>query len=129
MIEDFSSKFSALMERTTIKSPLVTAVEEDYASAFYKRLVEWINEFDARLDQTMEVGVRLVSFGHTMIFHLEQMGYDNPSLVWFAGVTEDGKPVELIQHVTQISILLMALPRTDPSKPKARIGFKSAEGE
>jgi hypothetical protein len=31
--------------------------------------------------------------------------------------------VELIQHVSQISILLQTLPRKDPSKAKQPIGF------
>jgi hypothetical protein len=41
------------------------------------------------------------------------------------GVTEDGNPVQLIQHVSQISVLLMKLPRKDTSKPKQPFGFAS----
>jgi hypothetical protein len=37
---------------------------------------------------------------------------------------ENGDPVELIQHVSQISILLMKLKRSDPEAPKRPIGFK-----
>ena len=81
-------------------SPLVTAVQENYASEFHKRLVEWINTFDAALDQAHEVGVRLVSFGQTVVFYLHDIGYWNPSLISFQGFTEDGSPVELIQHVS-----------------------------
>ena len=104
-------------------SPPANAVEENRASSFRERLVEWINGFDAALDQTQEVGVRLVSFGQTVVFRLTSVGYYDPSLISFKGVTEDRNPVELIQHVSQISILLMALPRKDPSQPKRPIGF------
>ncbi len=38
-------------------NPLVTAVEANYASEFYKRLMKWITDFDATLDQAHEVGV------------------------------------------------------------------------
>jgi hypothetical protein len=104
-------------------NPLVVAAEQNLASEFYKRLVQWINDFDATLDEEHEVGVRLVSFGQTVIFHLDNIGFWNPSLIRFYGVTDDGSPVELIQHVNQISVLLMKLPRKDPSQPKRRLGF------
>jgi len=97
--------------------------EQNQASDFYERLVEWINDFDSGLDHEHEVGVRLVSFGQTVIFHLEDIGYDDPSLITFYGHTEQGDPVELIQHVSQISILLMQMKRADPTQPKKPIGF------
>ncbi len=109
----------------TIRNPLIENMEDNYASSFHNRLKEWISEFDDSLDQAHEVGVRLVSFGQTVVFHLEGMGYYNPSLISFHGHTEDGNPVELIQHVSQISLLLTKLQRKDPSSPKKPIGFAS----
>jgi len=106
-------------------SPFITNMEANYASEFYKRLVDWIKNFDANLDQTHEVGVRLVNFGQTVTFHLEDMSYWNPSLISFTGRKEDGQPVELIQHVSQISILLTSLPRENPNQPKSPIGFSA----
>jgi hypothetical protein len=93
------------------------------ASEFYRRLVDWINNFDANLDQEHEVGVRLVNFGQSVTFHLQNLGFRNPSLISFHGITEQDEPVELIQHVSQISILLMRMKRQDASKPKRPIGF------
>ena len=101
----------------------VVNAEQGIASQFHKRLVEWINKFDKSLDNEHEVGVRLINFGPAMTFHLEGMGYHNPFLISFSGFTEEGQPVELIQHVNQINILLMKLPRKDPSQPKKPIGF------
>jgi hypothetical protein len=97
--------------------------EDGLASEFHKRLMKWINDFDSSLDEEHEVGVRLVNFGQSIVFHLNDMGYWNPFLISFSGITENGQPVELIQHVNQISILLMKLPRRDPEKPKKPIGF------
>jgi hypothetical protein len=91
------------------------------ASEFYKRLLEWIADFDKDLDDEHEVGVRLVTFGQTVVFHLEGMGYCNPSLISFHGHAQNGDPVELIQHVSQISILLTKMKRQDPTQPK--MGF------
>jgi hypothetical protein len=103
--------------------------ERNLATQFYDYLVEWINDFDSKLDQAHEVGVRLVNFGQSITFHLEAMGAQNPSLISFSGKLQDGSPVELIQHVTQISILLMKVPRLNPDEPKVKFGFHTPEDE
>jgi hypothetical protein len=106
-------------------------VNPNLASEFYRRLADWIQRFDDSLDEEHEVGVRLVSFGQSVTFHLQDMSYWNPSLISFKGVTQEGDPVELIQHVSQISILLLTMRRSDPRQPKRRVGFAawSDEGE
>ena len=100
--------------------------ESVMASGFCQRINEMISDFDKTLDQEHEVGIRLVSFGQEIIFHAERIGYFNPSLITFSGLLDDGSPVELVQHVSQISFLLMAVKRLHPEKHK--IGFKS-DGE
>lgn len=104
-------------------NPLITAVEEELASEFHKRLVDYINEFDEQLDQEHEVGMRLVSFGQSIQFAVRDIGYYNPKLICFYGELDNGSKVQLIQHVNQISFLLLALPRANPSSPKQPIGF------
>jgi hypothetical protein len=106
-----------------IRNVVVENIEANYASEFYDRLQKRITDFDASLDDKHEVGVRLVNFGQTVMFHLESLGYWNPSLISFSGITDNGDPVELIQHVSQISVLLMKMPRRDPERPKCPIGF------
>jgi len=101
--------------------------DSNQASGFYKRLTQMISNFDNSLGDASEVGVRLVSFGQTVVFHLRTIGYWNPSLIIFSGHTEEGEPVHLIQHISQISILLMKLPRKDPKEPKRPIGFNIPE--
>jgi hypothetical protein len=104
-------------------NPLVVAAEANMASEFHRRLMQWISDFEATLDQAHEVGARLVNFGQSVVFHLRNICFWNPSLIRFDGTMDDGSPVQLIQHVTQISVLLTKLPRKDPSKPKRAIGF------
>lgn len=121
-------------EMLRIVQPQVPTIEmpvnQNLASEFHKRLIKWIQDFDENLDQEHEVGVRLVSFGQAVTFHLENISYWNPSLISFSGLTEAGEPVELIQHVSQISILLLKFKRKDPEKPKRPIGFATwDEGE
>jgi len=104
---------------------LVALSQANYASKFYEHLANWIIDFDSKLDNEHEVGVRLVNFGQTVVFSLEDMRYCDPSLISFIGHTQEGQPVELIQHINQINILLMKLPRQYPAEPKKPIGFRS----
>ena len=114
-----------LVNTPNLMNPLVEIAESNLASEFYQRLVESINEFDESLDNKHEIGVHLVNFGQSITFHLESIDYWNPSLILFKGHKEDDAPVKLIQHVNQISILLVKLPRKEPEKPKKKIGFRN----
>lgn len=111
------------IDPAAFKPPMMTIAEANYASEFYKHLVEQINDFDDELDPEYEVGLRLVSFGQSVSFHVRDLGYQNPSLIFFFGETDRGQPVQLIQHVSQISFLLMKVKRPDPTQPKRPIGF------
>ncbi len=101
-------------------------INQELANDYYEKLAQWIIDFEAELDEEHEVGVRLVSFGDAVTFTLTDIGYHDPSLICFMGETEEGEPVELIQHVNQISILLMKQKIQDPEVAAARepIGFR-----
>lgn len=110
-----------------IEHPPLKLTNQNLASEFYNRLVEMINDFESDLNEQEEIGVRLVSFGKTVQFHIEDLGYYNPSLITFNGRLDNGSRVELIQHISQISFLLMALPKQNEVEPPNRIGFKLIE--
>lgn len=67
------------------------------------------------------MGARLISFGQALTFHMMAIGYTAPSLVTFYGLTDSGDRVQLVQHVSQLSFLLMAVKKLK-EKP-TRIGF------
>ncbi|MGY4876482.1 DUF6173 family protein [Vreelandella aquamarina] len=98
---------------------------ENSAEAFYHKLIRLFNDFHRMLDKDHEAGARLVSFGQSFTFHITNISYWDPSLIIFEGVNDDGSPVELVQHVTQISVLMVALKRREPEAPKRPIGFMS----
>ena len=93
------------------------------AEEFYQRLEAQIRDFDQQLDQDHEVGVKLVTFGQAVTFHVSGLGYYNPALIFFYGETAEGEKVQLIQHVSQISFMLMSIPKRDPNEPKRPFGF------
>lgn len=95
------------------------------AKSIFNQLVQRVQDFEAKLDQEHEVGMRLVSFGKSTEFSVARIGYLDPSLIWFQGTLADGSDVELVQHVNQISFMLIKLKRLSPQEPRCPIGFCS----
>ncbi len=102
---------------------MAEALTDNLASEFCRKLYQHIQQFDDQLDNTSEVGMRLVAFGEAITFSVIRLGYTDPSLIHFYGILDNGQPVELIQHVSQINFLLTAIPRVNQNKPKLPIGF------
>lgn len=92
------------------------------AEQMYDKLVRSIARFEEGLNETLEVGARLVNFGPETL-HIENVGFWGDHMVKFSGRTSDGRPVELLQHYSQVSLLLVAVPIA-PNKPPRRIGFE-----
>lgn len=113
-------------EPVDYSSMLAAALEppRDYnlADYTYEVIVDRIKEFEDELDQNHEVGVMLASFGKSITMAVTAIGYSNPSTLVFYG-TVNGQAATLIQHVTQLNFLLLALEKADPEKPPRRIGF------
>lgn len=104
--------------------------ETNPAAWTYERLGEYIKDFESKLDTDHEIGARLVSFGQSVTFHIQNVGYYGPDIISFDGIDSNGLKVQLIQHMSQLSVLLIAMDRLE-DKPK-RIGFiwdKESKGE
>ena len=104
----------SLIERTT--------PNDDMADTVRDRLAAQIKEFEDELAANQEVGVCLAQFGREITFRVLGLGYHNPGLVIFHGEMDDGSVVRLIQHMSQVNLLLvrMAVPAERPAR---RIGF------
>jgi len=87
----------------------------------HKRLGEYVKDFESKLDDKHEIGARLVSFGNTVVFHIENIGYYGPDIITFHGINENGERVQLIQNISQLSVLLVAVKKMGEN-PR-RIGF------
>ena len=71
----------------------------------------------------MQAGGRLVSAGD-ITFSIQDIGYWDPNMIVFYGELSDGSAVELVQHISQLNLLLVAVPRHDDiEKPRRIIGF------
>jgi len=99
------------------------ATNSNSAIGMYERIVNLINEFESDLDNEYEAGARLVSFGQSIQFHIIDVGYWSPNLIIFYGALDDGSRVQLVQHMSQLSFLLIAIKRQNPNQPRRIIGF------
>lgn len=88
-------------------------------------MVDYINDFEKELDDEHEIGARLVSFGSTITFHIQDIGYWGPDIISFTGVDDNSQRVKLIQHTSQLSVLLIAVTKTE--EKARRIGFDIKE--
>ena len=87
----------------------------------FERIARQIDEFEKDLAPEEEIGLRLVATPDTSVMHIDDVGYWGPDMLIFHGTNQHGRPMQLLQHYTQMSILLTAVPATR-DEPR-RIGF------
>lgn len=95
-----------------------------HADYQYEIICKNIQDFQNNLDDEHEVGIQLASFGQSILLNVTGIGYSNPCLIHFYGYYNCNK-AHLIQHINQLSFLLLAVPKSDPEKPARRIGFNT----
>lgn len=98
------------------------------ANWIYENILKQIQAFEAQLDENSEVGLRFASFGGTTTMKVEKIGYQNPHLLYFRGKVR-GDDALLIQHTSQLSFLMVAEKKQDPTLPATRLGFACGVGE
>jgi hypothetical protein len=91
----------------------------------HDRLLSYIKDFEDGLDGEHEVGGRLVNFGAGTAFHILDVGYWGPDIITFNGILENGNRVQLVQNISQLNVLLVAMPKL-AAEPR-RIGFRQEE--
>ena len=106
----------ALAESIAKKSPAQWA---------YERIIMYIQNFEKQLDNNHEVGVGLAG-GHSGVIRIEGLGYYDPDIVTYYGTNEAGVKTQLIQHVTQMNVTLIASPKQVDQPEPNRIGFQLA---
>lgn len=94
----------------------------------YKKIREQIAEFESELDSEHEILLMLASFGTSIAMSVDDIGYQNPDLLYFYGHV-NGKPAQFIQNINQLNFLITAVERSDKSKPARRIGFTSGSSD
>lgn len=91
----------------------------------YERLILYIQNFEEHLDNAHEIAIGYTG-GDAGVMRIEGMGYFEPDIVTFYGFDATGARTQLIQHVTQLNVMLRALPKADEAGGPRRIGFRLA---
>lgn len=93
----------------------------------HDRLVMYIRNFESELDAEHEIAMGFAS-DESGVLRIEGLGYFEPDIVTFYGRDEDGAKTQLIQHVTQLSVTLRAVPKQASAELPRRIGFQLNSG-
>ncbi len=91
----------------------------------YQRLVLYIRKFEQGLDAEHEVAMGFVG-GAPGVLRIQGMGYFDPDIVTFYGTDPSGARTQLIQHVSQLNVLLRAMSKPQGRTEPVRIGFRLA---
>ncbi len=92
----------------------------------YERLVLYIQNFEEQLDTEHEVAMGFVG-GDAGVLRIEGIGYFDPDIITFYGSDGTGGRMQLVQHVSQLNVMLRATPKAVKEAPANRIGFRLAK--
>ena len=92
------------------------------AEGVFEHLIQRVRSFENNLGDDEEVGLQLANFGVAAQIHIRSIGYKNPNLIEFHGVNPDEHEVTLVQHISQLNFLLVAVKPLE--EEPYRIGFR-----
>ena len=101
--------------------------EKSPAQWAYERIILYIRNFESQLDQGQEIAMGFAG-SDAGVLQIEGLGYHEPDIITFYGRDEDGLKTQLVQHVSQLSVMLRAVPKLQPAEPPRRIGFRLTSG-
>lgn len=101
--------------------------EKSAAEWAYERVILYIRNFEEQLDSAHEVALGFAG-GDAGVLQIEGVGFFEPDILTFYGRDEDGLKTQLIQHVSQLNVVLRAIPKMEPEEPARRIGFRFEQG-
>ena len=92
----------------------------------YQRLILYIQNFEKTLNAEEEIAMGFTDTG-AGILKIEGLGYFDPDIVTFYGSDGAGNRIQLVQHVTQLNVVLRAMPKPQEAPEPRRIGFELAK--
>lgn len=88
------------------------------AQAIRDKLVDFQNS----LSDVEDVGLKAVQFGTAITIFIESVSSLGCSLVVFRGRDNAGNPCELVQHISQVNVLMVTVPKP-VEIPHREIGY------
>lgn len=97
------------------------------AESAYDRIILYIRNFETQLNADQEVAMGFAG-SEVGILRIDGLGFFAPDILTFYGTDDTGMKNQLIQHVSQLSVMLQARPKADPNDAPRRIGFRLTTG-
>ena len=91
----------------------------------YERLVLYIQNFEEQLDADHEIGMGFAG-GEVGVMRIQGIGFFAPDILTFYGADMAGAKTQLVQHVSQLNVMLRAAPKVNRDLEPNRIGFRLA---
>lgn len=110
-------------ERQPLPSAVAQEKPEDKTPAqwAYERMIIYLQKFEEGLDPDQEVGMGFAG-SDAGTLHIQGMGFFAPDMITFYGVDQSGAKTQLVQHYSQLNVMLKAAPKLH-DEPN-RIGFQ-----
>lgn len=102
------------------------ATQKSPAQWAYERVVLYLKNFEEQLDNNHEIAMGFTG-ADAGVLRIEGMGYFDPDIVTFYGSDPAGGRTQLVQHVSQLNVMLRALPKQVSEAAPRRIGFRLVE--
>jgi hypothetical protein len=114
-------------EKQVPKGVAATPVQKkSQAQWAYERLIIYLKNFEEQLDGEHEAAMGFTG-GDAGVLRIEGMGYYDPDIVTFYGSDGTGGRTQLVQHVSQLNVMLRAVPKAVEQAEPNRIGFRLAQ--
>ena len=117
---------NAVQKSVTKNNKIINATtiqENSTAQIVSQCIYEEILSFQSSLADKDDVVLCIVQFNESFTLYVDSIGYIGYNLIRFGGKDSSGKPLELIQHVSQLNFLMKVAEKQNPEVPKRKIGF------
>lgn len=105
----------------------IVARPPNMAKYAVEAIYEEIAAFEASLDADHELGMPIVGGPAGLCVHVREVYRFGTDKLVFVGIDTDQRPVRVIQHLSQLNLLMLAAPKIGPTA--VRIGFHAPSGD
>ena len=107
---------NAMQKSSSAKQKMINAAtiqEQSIAEIVAENIYRELLNYQASLSDTEDVAMSIVQFNESITILVDSIGYIGYNLIRFLGKDNLGKPLELIQHISQLNFLLMVVPKPE----------------
>lgn len=119
---DKPASLPAIASNTAICAEAEQAATLQAAEEVFNHILGRVKQFQTDLPAEHELGLQLPDLGGGHTLHVRGMGFKNPNIIEFYGMLDGERQVALIQHISQLNFMMVAVPPPANQEPY-RIGF------